>query len=100
VSRKTTNLFAKERIPQRSEVFAEMFGKIEIDQRVETVMSTEGTKWTKKNHVGLRAKIAKEVWEEADEETKQAVQTKIAGIIADRRKESNVGTRGAKQFHE
>jgi len=77
-----------------------MFGKSEIDRRVEVAMKAEGTTWTKKNRVGLRAKVAKEVWEEADEETKEAVQRKIAAIIADKQKASSASTRGAKQFHE
>jgi hypothetical protein len=66
-------LFAKERIPQHSEIFSDMFGKSEIDRHVEVTMKAEGTTWTKKNHVGLCVKVAKEVWEEADEETKEAV---------------------------
>ena len=65
-----------------------MFGKSEINQCVKVAMKEEGTAWTKKSCVGLRANVAKEVWEEADEETKEAVQRKIAAIIADKQKVS------------
>ncbi|KAF8218531.1 hypothetical protein L208DRAFT_1383262 [Tricholoma matsutake] len=59
------------------------------------------TTWTKKNCVGLHAKVAKEVWEKADEETKEAVHAKIVAIIADKQKASNAwDTCGAKQFHD
>jgi hypothetical protein len=95
-------LFAKERIPQHSEIFSDMFGKSEIDRHVKVAMKEEGTAWTKKNCVGLCAKVAKEVWEEVDEETKEAVQRKIAAIIVDKQKASLAGasTRGAEQFHK
>jgi hypothetical protein len=36
-----------------------MFGKAEIDRQVEVAMAEPETKWTKKNRVGLHAKIAK-----------------------------------------
>ena len=63
-------------------------------------MKAEGTTWTKKSRVGLCAKVAKQVWEEADEETKEAVQTKIAVIIADKQKASSTSTHGPKQLYK
>jgi hypothetical protein len=74
-----------------------MFGKAEIDRRVEAAMIEPETKWTKKNRVGLRAKIAKEVWMKADEVSKDAVNAKIAEIT-EKRKET--GARGAEQYLE
>jgi hypothetical protein len=56
--------------------------------------------WTQKTRIGLHAKIAQEVWEEADEETKEAVHTKRAGIIADKQKQSSTATHGAEEFHK
>lgn len=62
-------------------------------------MNAAGTMWTNKNRVGLRAKVAKEVWEEANEDTKKAVHAKIAGIIADKQEKSSA-TRSAKLYLE
>jgi hypothetical protein len=77
-----------------------LFGKEEIDCCVESTLKAEGTTWMQKTRIGLHAKIAKEVWEEADEETKEAVHTKRAGIIADKQKQSSAATRGAEEFHK
>ena len=60
-------------------------------------MNEMDTKWTKKSRVGLCVKIAKEVWTEADEATKEAVNAKIAKITE---KQRIVGTHGAEQFLE
>ena len=72
-----------------------MFGKAEIDHRVEIAMNEPGTQWSKKTRVGLRAKIAKEVWMEADEVSKDAINAKIAEIT-EKRKE--IVIRGAEQY--
>ena len=77
-----------------------MFGKSKIDRCVEVAMKAEGMTWTKKSHVGLHVKVAKEVWEEADEETKEAVQMKIVVIIVDKQKASSTSTCGPKQFYK
>jgi hypothetical protein len=91
-------MFAKERLPQQPEVYSEMFGRVEIDRRVKLAMNEQDTKWTKKNRVGLRAKMAKEVWMEADEMEKNAVNAKIAEL-AEKRKGGS-GARAPEQYLE
>jgi hypothetical protein len=73
-------MFAKECLPQQPEVYSEMFGRAEIDHCVELAMNEQDTKWMKKNRVGLHAKMAKEVWMEADEMEKNAINAKITEL--------------------
>ena len=60
----------------------------------------KGTKWMKKNCIGLHVKVDKEDWQEADKETKEAAHAKLVDIIADKQKSSSASTQGTKQFHE
>ena len=54
-SKNAKKLFAKEHLPQQTEVYSDMFGKAEIDCHVEIAMNEPGTQWTSKTRVGLRA---------------------------------------------
>src|ERR1700733_3289638 len=96
-SKQLKKLFAKERLLQKTEVYSDMFRKAEIDCQDEDAMTEPETKWTKKNRVGLHAKIAKEVWMKADEVSKDVVNAKISEIME---KWKETGARGAEQYLE
>jgi hypothetical protein len=86
------HLLERQRVPRKAKVYSEMYYKERIQPLVKAALQEGG--W--KGKIALIQKVTKDMWEEEDEETKGAVRSKIAEIVALKEKD---GPHSPEQYH-